>query len=196
MIKDFIGVFENTLDHKTCDYFIKHFENMKKLGFSLQRSKQEVLDFTKKDESLLLFKPESISMTAPTGAGRNPHFDHFHNSFWQRYHEYREQYGALAQCAEHNMIQIKIQKTLPTEGYHVWHYENSNLHTSARVLVWMIYLNDVKDGGETEFLYQSMRVSPKKGTLVIWPAGFTHMHRGNPPLSGEKYIMTSWLEYV
>jgi len=56
-------------------------------------------------------------------------------------------------------------------------------------------LNDVKEGGETEFLYQSVRVSPKKGTLVIWPAAFTHVHRGNPPLSGTKYIMTSWLEY-
>jgi hypothetical protein len=196
MIKDFIGVFANTLDHKTCDYFIKHFENMKKLGFTYSRTKQEVLGFAKKDESLSLLKPDSISMAAPTGAGVNPHFDHFYNSFWQRYQEYREQYGALAMCAEHNMIQAKLQKTLPTEGYHVWHLESSTINTSARVLVWMIYLNDVKDGGETEFLYQSMRVSPKKGTLVIWPAGFTHLHRGNPPLSGEKYIMTGWLEYV
>ena len=65
-----------------------------------------------------------------------------------------------------------------------------------RIMAWMIYLNDVEDGGETEFLYQSMRVKPKQGTLVLWPAHFTHMHRGNPPLSGEKYIMTSWLEFI
>ena len=52
MIKDFIGVFENTLSPKTCDYFINHFEHMKSLGFSTQRSKQEVQAFAKNDESL------------------------------------------------------------------------------------------------------------------------------------------------
>ena len=63
---------------------------------------------------------------------------------------------------------------------------------TRRVLVNMMYLNDVDEGGETEFLYQSMRVQPKKGRVVIWPAGFTHTHRGNPPLAGEKYIATAW----
>ena len=58
----------------------------------------------------------------------------------------------------------------------------------------MLYLNDVDDGGETEFLHQSKRVKPEEGTFLIWPAGFTHMHRGNPPLKGEKYIVTSWVE--
>jgi hypothetical protein len=59
----------------------------------------------------------------------------------------------------------------------------------------MLYLNDVEDGGETEFLYQRMRVKPKQGTLLIWPAGFTHTHRGNPPLSNNKYVITGWSEF-
>ena len=58
-----------------------------------------------------------------------------------------------------------------------------------------MYLNDVEEGGETEFLYQSRRVKPKRGRLAIWPAQFTHMHRGNPPLSGDKYVITGWVEY-
>ena len=58
----------------------------------------------------------------------------------------------------------------------------------------MMYLNDVDDGGETEFLYQKKRIRPKQGRVLIFPAGFTHTHRGNPPLSGDKYILTSWLE--
>jgi hypothetical protein len=57
----------------------------------------------------------------------------------------------------------------------------------------MVYLNDVLDGGETEFLYQSRRVKPREGRVVIFPVQWTHTHRGNPPLSGEKYIATSWL---
>ena len=92
---------------------------------------------------------------------------------------------------------MKIQKTLPGEGYHIWHCEwgggTGNLEVYLRGLVYTIYLNDVEEGGETEFLHFSQRVKPKKGRIVIWPASFPYVHRGNPPLSGEKYILTSWL---
>jgi len=54
------------------------------------------------------------------------------------------------------------------------------------------YLNDNFEGGETEFLYLNKRVSAKQGRIIIFPAGFTHVHRGNPPIGGEKYIVTSW----
>jgi hypothetical protein len=60
----------------------------------------------------------------------------------------------------------------------------------------MIYLNDVEEGGETEFLYQKRRVQAKQGRLVMWPAAYTHTHRGNPPLSGDKYALTGWLEFM
>ena len=89
---------------------------------------------------------------------------------------------------------LKIQKTLPTEGYHIWHIEHGKgFDNEARAFVFSIYLNDVEEGGETEFLHFSKRVKPKKGRIVIWPAGFPYVHRGNPPLSGEKYILTSWM---
>ena len=91
----------------------------------------------------------------------------------------------------------KIQKTLPTEGYHVFHVEHGSTPPSSnRIGVWTLYLNDVEEGGETEFLYQLKRIKPEKGTLCIFPAGYTHVHRGNTPFSGEKYIMTGWLDIV
>mgnify|MGYP003351836575 CR=1 FL=1 len=62
--------------------------------------------------------------------------------------------------------------------------------------VYLMYLNDVEEGGETEFLYYPKRIKPKKGTLIMWPAGFTHTHRGNPPISNEKYIVATWTENV
>ena len=60
----------------------------------------------------------------------------------------------------------------------------------------MIYLNDVEEGGETEFLYQKIRIKPKSNMGLIWPGGFTHTHRGNPPLSGTKYILTGWISGI
>ena len=90
---------------------------------------------------------------------------------------------------------VKIQKTEPTEGYHIWHHESNYVYKDLleRVLAYTVYLNDVDEGGETEFLYQSKRIPPRKGTVVIFPAGYTHYHRGNPPLKGNKYIATGWI---
>tara|TARA_B100001996_G_C18423956_1_gene501799 strand:+ start:54 stop:674 length:621 start_codon:yes stop_codon:yes gene_type:complete len=89
---------------------------------------------------------------------------------------------------------VLLQKTKPTEGYHSFHCENTSWNNMNRCLAWMIYLNDVEEGGETEFLYQSLRVKPKKNTAIIWPGSFTHLHRGNPPLNQDKYIITGWFQ--
>ena len=95
---------------------------------------------------------------------------------------------------------INLQKYLRgSGGYHHWHSEiypqNASCESLHRVLLWMVYLNDVADGGETEFLYQGRKIAPKQGRLVIAPAGFTHTHRGNVAVSGDKYIATSWILY-
>lgn len=96
----------------------------------------------------------------------------------------------------YQQVYLNVQRTLPQQGYHAWHDERGSMGTNRRVLATMMYLNNVDDGGETEFLYQSKRYQPKRGRVLLWPAGFTHTHRGNPPLSGEKYIATSWLENI
>lgn len=94
--------------------------------------------------------------------------------------------------------QVNVQRYTAGEGgYPYWHSEvypqpqhNEALH---RVLLFMYYLNDVDEGGETEFYYQDRSVKPKRGRMVIAPAGFTHTHRGCMPKSNDKYILTSWL---
>lgn len=82
-------------------------------------------------------------------------------------------------------------------GYHHWHSEiyprESNCETLHRVLLFMFFLNDVEQGGETEFRYQNLKVRPRQGRMVIAPAGFTHTHKGAVPISGDKYIITSWI---
>jgi hypothetical protein len=88
---------------------------------------------------------------------------------------------------------LKMQKTNPGEGYHVWHFEQGNNENSARCLVYSIYLNDIFEAGETEFLYQKLRIPPKQNSVTIWPASFTHTHRGNVVHGNTpKYIITGW----
>ena len=84
-----------------------------------------------------------------------------------------------------------------TGGYHHWHSEvyprEQNCETLHRVLLFMFFLNDVREGGQTDFFYQGKSVEPKAGRMVIAPAGFTHTHKGNVPVSSDKYIVTSWI---
>ena len=110
--------------------------------------------------------------------------------------EYEHKYDRAGLVAEYNIIEgMNLQKYEPGEGFKIWHCERNGLKDQTRCLVFMTYLNDVEDGGETEFLYLKKRIQPKRDRLLIFPAGFTHTHRGNQPISGDKYIITGWLEY-
>jgi len=94
--------------------------------------------------------------------------------------------------------QLNVQKYLQASGgYHHWHSEiypqNASCESLHRALLFQFYLNDVADGGETEFFYQRRKVEARQGRLIIAPAGFTHTHKGHVARSGDKYIVTSWI---
>ena len=78
------------------------------------------------------------------------------------------------------------------EGYKVWHTEHCITYPD-RILVWMFYLNDAQSG--TQF-YNYPKIESKKGRLVIWPAGWTHYHKGVTPNKGIKYIMSGWYSFI
>lgn len=82
-------------------------------------------------------------------------------------------------------------------GYHHWHSEvyprDRGCEELHRVLWLLWYLDDVTDGGETELLHQRRVIQPRRGTLVVAPAGFTHTHKGHVPRSGDKHVLASWL---
>tara|TARA_Y100001937_G_scaffold34880_1_gene49866 strand:- start:513 stop:1082 length:570 start_codon:yes stop_codon:yes gene_type:complete len=88
---------------------------------------------------------------------------------------------------------INIQKYLPGGGYKAWHFEESG-DTQKRHLVFMTFLNDVDDGG-TEFKYQNLIIPAIKGLTLIWPAPWTHTHRGQISDTKTKYIITGWFNF-
>ena len=91
-----------------------------------------------------------------------------------------------------------IQKYHPGQAYHKLHCENSGYDKPLlnRNLAWMIYLNNVNDGGETYFPLQKRKLKPKQGDLYIWPAYFTHPHKGLISKTQTKYIVTGWVTYI
>ena len=91
---------------------------------------------------------------------------------------------------------LNIQYYTPKQGFKMWHFENSGtLENKKRHLVFMTYLNDVDNGG-TDFLYQGITSPAKKGLTLIWPAGWTHTHKGQISPDKEKYIVTGWYSFV
>ena len=89
---------------------------------------------------------------------------------------------------------LNIQFYKPGGGYKKWHFENGSELFLKRNLVFMTYLNDVENGG-TEFFYQKLTLPAKKGLTVIWPAYWTHLHKGQISKKYEKYIATGWFEF-
>ena len=109
--------------------------------------------------------------------------------------EYVKRYPILNDLALWSVSPVyKIQKYLPSEGYFVLHCESA-YHGDPRVLAWMIYLNTVTDDGYTEFPHQGKKFQPNAGDVLIWPAFFTHPHRGITSQSQTKYIVTGWYDY-
>jgi len=111
------------------------------------------------------------------------------------YKDYAEKYAMLKEVSTHSPKGMCIQRSSPHQGYHVWHVENSGNFSGSRVVAYTAYLNDVDFGGETEYLYQGIKVKPETGKVALWPSAWTHPHRGNPIYSGYKYIITGWYTY-
>ena len=187
-ITNFIGVYDNYILKNDCDETIKLYQNQDKFKKTTDRLAFENAPVLQKQDKQFFARPNNIDVWWEILKPMMVNFD-------LAWNHYVKNTGALdAYGTPFHFTSLKIQKTLPTEGYHVWHIEHGKgFENEPRAFVFTIYLNDIEEGGETEFLHFSKRVKPKTGRIVIWPAGFPYVHRGNPPLSGEKYILTSWM---
>ena len=186
-ISNFIGVYDNYITKEECNKAIKLYEDQVKFNQTMNRITTEKSRVIEKQDTQYFANASTISFWYEQLKSMIVNYD-------LAWNHYIQNTGANWEGNNFHFTTLKIQKTLPTEGYHVWHIEHGNgFENMARSFVFSIYLNDIEEGGETEFLHFSKRVKPKTGRIVIWPAGFPYLHRGNPPLSGEKYILTSWM---
>lgn len=177
---NFIRTYENMIEKEFCNELIDWFEFSSTKGLLHNRASTDGL--MRKDKQI------------PIDANRPVWAEYVYSKMAPCIQKYADDFPWLKGLNLISSICI-MQSTEPMtgDGYHTWHCEKSNYNNSDRVLAWLLYLNDVEEGGETEFLYQGIRVAPKAGSLAVWPAGFTHVHRGNPPLKNKKYVISGWL---
>lgn len=184
-IEDFVGVFDNILDADFCSMAIEKIEQAIENGYGFDRRTEGQSPINKDDTTVACFSTKI------------PYIESiFHAAFWEAYRIYADKYAVLTSGSEtHTIYENRFQKTEVGQGYHIWHYESASRGSAPRLLAYTLYLNDVEEGGETEFLYYPRRVAAKQGRLCIFPTAFSHTHRGNPPLSNTKYIITGWVEF-
>ena len=176
MVNDFILSLEQFVPKNECDDLIKLFESSpEKMGEG--RVGNGIIDISKKKcvENTYFFNQRTlVNEYLPLAIKK-----------------YIEKYMKVDMWPFHIDPGYKVQKYHPTEAYYDLHCENSS-PISDRVLAWMVYLNDVTDDGYTEFPLQEKKFQPRTGDLLIWPAYFTHPHRGITSKTQTKYIVTGW----
>ena len=191
---DHIGIFDNYFDENLIDEYFEFYKMCSLANHTWRRDSEDMPEDLKNDTATSLinyrFYNDNNELVIPYSA--KPFIE---TVFTEIYPLYVKKYSTLSRIERHSIFDVKIQKTEPKEGYHVWHHESENIATRNRLMAFILYMNDVDEGGETEFLYQSLRIKPKRNRFILWPAYYTHLHRGNPPLSGTKYIATGWIEY-
>ena len=197
----FIKSYDNMVDPTTCDAIMEWFDNEQKFQRTMSRNKDE------KSSQVMRMDEFTFINSYKGGPG-----SHFKGTKYLEVSRFDQLSIGLGMALDRYLVEtgisgfvgfdtlywepFKIQKTKPGEGFHSWHIEKTLDNTSIsskRVLVWTLYLNDIEEGGETEFLFQHTRIKSKKGRVCFFPAHFPYVHRGNPPLKDTKYIATSWL---
>ena len=184
---DFFGIYDNALTKKECQILINQFENSpKREGRSYSDGDLVVNEDQKKcievDNSS--FSNKSV-ISRIINARLRECIDDYKK-------EYPSMDNFIAPWVIDNGYNVQKYET-EEDGFKAWHTEAGGAPTSNRVLAWMFYLNDAKSG--TEFINYPT-VNAKMGRCVIWPAGWTHVHKGVVPNKGLKYIVTGWASYV
>ena len=180
---EYLEEYENVLDKEYCDYIISEFMkesnthpgstsggvnvNVKKtIDFHLKNNCSEI--WTEIDKKLY----EGLNKCL---------------------YKYRDKYEAFKMFSKIEDTGFQIQRYIKNEGFYIYHNDFLTDKEKYRILTFLFYLNDVEEGGETEFFYGRIKIKPKAGKCILFPASWTFPHRAITPLSNDKIIVTGWL---
>lgn len=181
----FIYEKENALPEFLCDNMVERFEQAKDEQY-LGRIGQT---FT---------EDRSIKRSTDLVVSGKPHWKDVDNNLFRSLgialKEFREKFEYFKGPFKDNGY--ALQRTEIGEHYH-WHIDGGSHDFAERQLVALWYLNDVPGpGGETEFMFQDVKITPQKGKLILFPPFWTHEHRGVTLQQGVKYIATTWVVFA
>jgi hypothetical protein len=186
---NFIEKYDKILTKNQCERIIELYKlsPFKNVGLSGNK-----IDYSKKigSDISLLFYPYSENTISQANQEIN---EIVFPSIVDCLEKYKRKYPLIDKLPSWNINNdYHVQYFGDNEGYFAIHCEQESI-TSKRMLVWMIYLNNAKCG--TRFYHQKKDIYAKQGSVLLWPAAWSHMHSGITPNIGDKYIITGWFSY-
>jgi Rps23 Pro-64 3,4-dihydroxylase Tpa1-like proline 4-hydroxylase len=192
--KDFIGFYRNVYPEGFCQHLMAEFDALESKGVGANRQKSENAFKHDKDDYQICLNVKNHDLEF----NDKPSSKIFFDGLQACYEEYSNKFSVLKNSGSIRGTTMKMQRTGSGGGYHVWHAEQGSGPSANRAITYMVYLNTLPEAsnGETEFLYQQQRIKTEENLMLLWPAAYTHAHRGNP-VYGEhsKYIVTGWFYY-
>ena len=183
----FIGSW-NIKNDSLCKEIISFFDENK----TLQKQGNTTFgkDYTKKRTTDINIKPNDL---------KNDKFKCFNiyiEELYKCFIDYQLQWPFLKSIVKDVDIgSFNVQKYSKGDHFSQIHTERTGLRTSNRLFAWMTYLDNVEDGGTTNFLHYDIKIKPEIGKTLIWPAEWTHAHSGEILNNGEKHIITGWMDF-
>ena len=173
-----------------CDELITYFELNK------QKQRQGVtlggVDLDSKSSLDIAISPKDLFLP------ENKCLENYFEALFQCYTDYCVQWPFLNGFAnELHIGRFNIQRYEKGQHFQKVHTERAGISSLHRLFAFMTYLNDVadEDGGSTVFTHYGLEVQPQKGHTLIWPAEWTHAHKGSVLLRSSKYIITGWMHF-
>lgn len=180
-LADFVRVYDRWLGEDVCDQIVARFE-----ADDANRSQVDV-------RGIRRFAVLDVS-TAP--GWRDIH-DILAQHFVAAIKRYVDDTGTRWIPPNQGFEDFRIKRYRPGQGEEFRpHVDISNANLAGRMLVAFWYLNDVAEGGETEFVSLDLAIRPRKGRLLMFPPTFMFPHAGRAPVSNTKYIVGSYSRYV
>jgi hypothetical protein len=182
-LTDLIQVYDDVLEKNICNILIDFFQ--------VSSEKHERID----NDS----KPNFTEYDLTSNHKESSQIEHIHNFLISKVFEYKEKYYEFVdkRCfpEKHNFEHFRIKK-YQNNGIDQFdtHVDVTDHESSRRFLSFFWYLNDVDEGGETVF--RDLTITPKAGRLVIFPPLWMFPHKGNIPISNEKYLLSTYLHYI
>jgi hypothetical protein len=181
-LNDLIHIHENVLDGEVCKFLIDLFEE--------HSDKHEIVVNDR--------KPNFTQLNLTENSNISTKVTNIHNLLIKKTMDYRDMYYKVYDKRvfpdSHAFEQFRIKRYLPGEDQAFdTHVDVVDHETSRRYLSFMWYLNDVAEGGETEFL--ELVIKPQMGKLLVFPPMWMYPHKGKDTISNPKYILSTYLHY-
>ena len=187
MNEDFVRVYNNAISDDSCESLIEKFE--------ISKDKFETIHVKDADKRISF---EQITLT------KHEEWKSVQDGMMAAFLSYVEQYKKDCSITpemwpeKHGYEAVRMKRYLNND-YDRFdaHVDVRDLPSSRRFLAFFVYLNDVDEGGETEFyLPNKAKIEARRGRMVIFPPLWPWFHVGLKPISNSKYFIHSYCHYI